>query len=398
MEFTIQYLSFFVIQTEEEDLSSAKRFKHYQTMDAESYETSELKQFLDGEFTRICKRKVERNPNSEQAPTKIGRFIVEPGHEPTSNPNYNLFQSLRSAGSLEEFRNLTDDMVRMYTDTSAIRGGALIVASAKLPSYFDEPFVFVMKCDFEPKIARISEVSLVAQVEMAISARNMKSIQYPFMPEEGMLEELELKIHQSSHARYFEEFLKFVSYEKPMPEIVNEQVVHMVQQYIEQKWEEQPGGDRQEEEESLEVWAASDKRERLQEKWEHEQVMEAAVQLVEHNQNLELKFKLDSVTVKGRLTDYGSKLHLARLGERYVVLIEGDTFQFEKGVSPIELLQPQELDEVVRRISSESASTTWEPSDGSTGNTIEAESSYEAEPHPDNPYKPVTDTAPPWDN
>ncbi|GIP35202.1 hypothetical protein J2TS4_44120 [Paenibacillus sp. J2TS4] len=362
MEFSVQYLSFFVIITEEEDSSTNKRFKHYQTMDADQYESSELKQFLDGEFARISKRKVERNPSSDQAPTKIGRFIVEPGHELTSNPNFNLFQSLRQAGSLEEFRGLADDMVRMYMDTSAVRGGAVIVASAKLPSFFDEPFVFVMKCDFEPKIARISEISLVTQVEMAISARNIKSIQYPFMPEDGMLEEQELKIHQASHARYFEDFLKYVSYEKPMPEIVNEQVVHMVQQYMEQKWEEQACEERQEEEEKLEVWAASDKRERLQEKWEHEQVMEATYQLVQHNQELELKFKLDSVTVKGHLADYGSKLHLARLGDRYVVLIEGETFQFDKGVSPIELLKPQELADVVQRIGTRPSVSTEGPS------------------------------------
>jgi hypothetical protein len=37
-------------------------------------------------------------------------------------------------------------------------------------------------------------------------------ISYPFMPEEGILEEHELKINQSSHARYFEDFLKYVEY------------------------------------------------------------------------------------------------------------------------------------------------------------------------------------------
>ncbi len=32
------------------------------------------------------------------------------------------------------------------------------------------------------------------------------------MPEEGMVEVGELKIHQASHARYFEDFLKFVEH------------------------------------------------------------------------------------------------------------------------------------------------------------------------------------------
>jgi hypothetical protein len=33
-----------------------------------------------------------------------------------------------------------------------------------------------------------------------------------------------------------------------------------------------------------------------------------------------------------------------------VVLIEGDAFEFAKGFSPIELLQPEELEDVVRKI------------------------------------------------
>ncbi|MDQ0194296.1 hypothetical protein J2T20_002664 [Paenibacillus wynnii] len=40
-------------------------------------------------------------------------------------------------------------------------------------NFGDNPFVFIMKCDFEPKIARSAdEKSLISQVEMAISARN----------------------------------------------------------------------------------------------------------------------------------------------------------------------------------------------------------------------------------
>jgi hypothetical protein len=35
---------------------------------------------------------------------------------------------------------------------------------------------------------------------------------------------------------------------------------------------------------------------------------------------------------------------------RYVVVIEGDSFQFEKGVSPIELLHPEEMQEVLQRV------------------------------------------------
>lgn len=354
MQFHVHYLSFFVIRTDAEDADSGKRYKHYQTLDEEEYAQSELKGFLDGEFVRICRRKVEKHPNTEAAPTKIGRFIVEPGHDLTGNPNYNLMQRLREAEDKEQFLHLTDEMVRIYMETSAVRGGAFIVAAVQVYPYFEQPLLFVMKCDFEPKIARIAdERSLISHVEMAISARNIKSIQYPHMPEEGMLDEWELKIHQASHARYFEDFLRFVSYEKPMPEVISEQVYTMVQHYIEEKWEAAPEQEegRYEEEQSLEVWAASDKRE-LQERWTHEQVVEAAGQLIEQKPDLELRFKLGGVAVKGQLADYGSSIHLARHNGRYIAIIEGDAVQFEKGKSPIELLHPQELMDILGRIAS----------------------------------------------
>lgn len=347
MEFTVQYLSFFVVRGEEE--RGEKGYKHYQTLDEMEYMNSTLRDFLDGEFVRTAKRKVERNPKTEQAPTKIGRFVVEPGHELDSNPNYNLFARLRGADDKEEFRRHSENLVRAYMNTSAIRGGALIVARARLTKYFDDPFVFVMKCDFEPKIATITdERSLVKKVEMAINAKNMKSIQYPHMPEEGMLEEWELKIHQASHARYFEDFLKFVEYEKSLPEIVNTRVLGLVQQYIDAVYEEE-SEERQQEEEAMEIWAASEKRE-LQERWSSEQVAEATAALVEQKPDLEMKLKLNHISVKALLADFGENIHIARLGDRYVVLIEGDTFQFEKGVSPVELLRPDQLEDVLARI------------------------------------------------
>jgi hypothetical protein len=349
MEFIVQYLSFFVVRGDAEGETADKGYKHYQTLMESEYTESELKEFLDGEFARTVKRKVERNPKNEQAPTKIGRFIVEPGYDLDSNPNYNMFARLRGAQTKDEFQQHSEELVQAYMNTSAIRGGALIIARAKLTKYFDEPFVFVMKCDFESKIATITdEHSLISQVEMAISAKNMKSIQYPHMPEEGMLEEWELKIHQASHARYFEDFLKFVEYEKSLPEIMNTQVMGMVQQYIEAVYDEE-SEERQREEEAIELWAASEKRE-LQEKWSHEQVVEATAALVEHKPDLEMKIKLDHISIKGLLADFGENIHIARLGDRYVLLIEGDTFQFEKGMSPIELLRPDELEDVLERM------------------------------------------------
>jgi hypothetical protein len=360
MKFAIQYLSFFVIQSEGSDPDGPKKYKHYQTLNHEEYQDSELKSFLDGEFKRIAKRKAEVNAASDQVPTKIGRFIVEPGYDLTSNPNYNLFQRLRTAADKAEFHSFSDDLLRIYMDTQSVRGGAFVLSTAMLNELYDEPFLFLFKCDFESKIARVSdEKSLISLVEMAINAKNIKAIQYPHMPEEGMLEEWELKIHQASHARYFEDFLKYVSYEKSKPEIVTDQVMEMVHHYMETKWQgtEAAGGAEEteetaamrEEKQQFDVWAAGEKRE-LQEKWTHEHVVEAATRIVEVQPELELKFKLDDVLVKGQMADYGNNIHIARVNGRFVVLIEGDSFQFDKAVSPIELLHPEELDEVMRRV------------------------------------------------
>ncbi|WP_372452227.1 DUF3900 domain-containing protein [Bacillus albus] len=45
------------------------------------------------------------------------------------------------------------------------------------------------------------------------------------MPEEGIAEVGKLKIYQASHARYFEDFLKYVEYERSMPEIMKTQAM-----------------------------------------------------------------------------------------------------------------------------------------------------------------------------
>ncbi|RFU60868.1 DUF3900 domain-containing protein [Peribacillus glennii] len=46
---------------------------------------------------------------------------------------------------------------------------------------------------------------------------------YPYHPEE-----LELKIHQASHVRYFEVFLNFVEYGETKPEIMKAHVMNEV--------------------------------------------------------------------------------------------------------------------------------------------------------------------------
>ncbi|MCY8507781.1 DUF3900 domain-containing protein, partial [Bacillus atrophaeus] len=210
---------------------------------------------------------------------KIGHFIVEPGHELDSNPNYNMFNRARLAETKEDFNELSEQFVSTYLDTSAVRGGVFLVASAVPRKYFDDSFVFIMKCDFEPKVARISDTSsLIKKVEMAITTKNMKSIQYPFMPEEGMVEEGELKIHQASHARYFEDFLKFVEYGESMPEIMKSQVMNMVQEHVYETYEEN-SEELQQFEQDIEIWEASEKRE-IQERLDTHQVIEASAQII----------------------------------------------------------------------------------------------------------------------
>ncbi|MCL6457621.1 MAG: DUF3898 domain-containing protein [Gorillibacterium sp.] len=106
---------------------------------------------------------------------------------------------------------------------------------------------------------------------------------------------------------------------------------------------------RRQEEARLEIWAAGEKRE-LQERWNHEQVVDAAAQIVELQPDWEMKFKLDGVSVRAKMEEYGKSVHLAKLNGRYVVLIEGESFQFEKARSPIELLHPEELEDVIARL------------------------------------------------
>lgn len=345
LEFDINFLSFYLIEIKDED----KRYKHFQTLDQVGYEESPLKLFLDGELAKISNRKVERHAKSIGPPTKIGHFIVEPGHERTSNPNYNLFHKVRFSQSKEEFRQATDQIAQMYIDTSAVRGGALLIASAKLSKYFDDPFLFIMKCDFEPKVANITdEATLIHHVEMAITTKNMKSIQYPYMPEVGIMDDTEIKVHQSSHARYFEDFLKFVDYEKSMPEIVKTQVVGMVQEHINETFPEE-SEERDKFIGAVEDWAAAPRRE-IQERLTTEQVVEASAQIVQNAPEVELKMKLDHISIKGLLSDFGDVLHLAKVNGRYVLVVEADSIHFEKGFSPIEFHKPDDLADVIQQI------------------------------------------------
>ncbi len=349
MDFDIKSLAFYLIEVEGSGENAKKRYKSMAVLGEDTYEESALKPFLDGELMKITKRKVDRHPKNEQVPTKIGRFIVEPGYDLGSNPNYNLFNRIKDADTLESFSTSAEEIATTYTDTTAVRGGVLIVARAKLNKFFDEPFVFVLKCDFEQKVASITdERTLIHNVQMAITTKNMKSIQYPFMVEDGMVEDGELKIHQSSHSRYFEDFLKYVEYGESMPEIIKNQVMGMVHQELSETYEEE-SEEKEKMEQAMEAWATSPKRE-LQERWSDDQVIEASSMIIEQTPDIELKFKLDHISVKSLLADFGENVHIAKINDRFVVLLEGDFLQFEKNISPVEMLKPSELTMILERM------------------------------------------------
>jgi hypothetical protein len=43
-------------------------------------------------------------------------------------------------------------------------------------------------------------------------------------------------------------------------------------------------------------------------------------------------------------------VHIARMGNRYVVLLEGENFRFDRDFSPVELLHPEDFEEVILRL------------------------------------------------
>lgn len=109
--------------------------------------------------------------------------MIEEGHPLEANPNYALLNRLLQAVTVGESKQPSQELVQSYLRTSQVRGGVLIVVRTRLET-LDEPFVFILKCDFEQKTAVITdEHSLISNVQMAINAKNMKSLMYPNMIE-----------------------------------------------------------------------------------------------------------------------------------------------------------------------------------------------------------------------
>lgn len=351
MEFSITFMSFYVIQIESE--TDKKSYTHYQTLDADSFEKSPMASFLEGELKKIVKRKADHHPSSEQVPTKLGRFVIEGGHPLDSNPNYALFQRALIATTMDAFNQESEAFVNTYLKTSAVRGGVFLVCQAKPEKYYSDPFLFLLKCDFQDNIATLSDANtLIQKVERAITTKNMKSIQYPHMIEEGMVEESVLKIHQSSHARYFEDFLPHVEYGDPIPYVLRNQVQTFLEEHGKETYQ-QDSEERTIFEEKIENWASSETRE-LQEQLNQHQVMEASAQLIIHTPEIKTQLKLGETNIQTPIAEFGETVHLAKLGDRYVVIVEADQVQFDKHVSPIEFLKPESFDTVSTRLKKKS--------------------------------------------
>lgn len=80
-----------------------------------------------------------------------------------------------------------------------------------------------------------------------------------------------------------------------------------------------------------------------------EEVMEATAQIVEHTPEIELNLKAGHISVKALLADFGDPIHIAKVIDKYVLIIEADTLTFEKDFSPIEFLKPDGLEKFVER-------------------------------------------------
>ncbi|TVP83839.1 MAG: DUF3900 domain-containing protein [Alkalicoccus sp.] len=346
MHVQINYAAFFHIRDSE---GSGKTAEHQSTLTENEYVDSAVETFLHEEFKKMFLRKAERHPSSQKSATKLGRFVVEPGFELASNPNYAMLERVRQTNSPEEFTSEAEKVTDAYVHTSAARGGIVIIVQAHLPDLSSQPFVLLTKCDFEDHIVTLGdEKSLLRQVNRAISTKGMKAVQFPHMPHEGMVEPWEIKIHQASHAHYFEDFLAYVEYPKTKKEAAAQEVVQSAHESVLSSFEED-SEERIAEEEVLEAWANTEER-TLQERWEEEQVKEVALPILEKNPDVKLRLKLDHLKIDALLEDFGQNLHIARVGERYVVLLEGEYFSFDKEASPVEFLQPDSLDNITARM------------------------------------------------
>ncbi|WP_372452229.1 DUF3898 domain-containing protein [Bacillus albus] len=55
---------------------------------------------------------------------------------------------------------------------------------------------------------------------------------------------------------------------------------------------------------------------------------------MEHTPEIELKLKADYISVKALLTHFGDQIHIAKVNDKYVLMIEANSLTFEKRVLP----------------------------------------------------------------
>ena len=71
---------------------------------------------------------------------------------------------------------------------------------------------------------------------------------------------------------------------------------------------------------------------------------------MEHTPEIEWKLKADHISAKALLADFKDQIHIAKVKDKYVLMIEADSLTLEKGFSPIEFLKTDELKKVVERV------------------------------------------------
>ncbi len=93
-----------LIQVEGKGEAVDKRYKHFQTLDAEEYEDSSLKEFLNGELVKNFKAKSRTSCENRTSSDKDWSLCRRRRHELDSNPHYNLFNRIRFAETKENLK------------------------------------------------------------------------------------------------------------------------------------------------------------------------------------------------------------------------------------------------------------------------------------------------------
>lgn len=81
-----------------------------------------------------------------------------------------------------------------------------------------------------------------------------------------------------------------------------------------------------------------------------EEVIEAMAKIAVPTPEIELKLKADHISAKALLADFEDQIHIAKVNDKYVLMIEVDSIVFEKSVLPIEFHKPDDLHEIIAKV------------------------------------------------